>query len=152
MSRVTVLSDLYQPKKTIFAQVEYFLPAQTSAQKESTKGDAIWNQVRDCDALIHVIRNFGGYGLEVPTPKADHSAVEQELILTDLVSVEKRIERLGLDKQRGKKINPEELSLLKECLKLLEDEKPLRIDPGHFILPPAERLHLSFSQAASDPL
>jgi hypothetical protein len=128
-SRVNVLSDMYQPKKTIFAQVEYFLPAQAASTKESAKGDALWNQVRDCDALIHVIRNFGGYGLEAPTPKANSSAMEQEMILTDLVSVEKRIERLGLDKQRGKKINPEELSLLKECLKILEDEKPLRVNP-----------------------
>lgn len=128
-NRVTVLSDMYQPKKTIFAQVEYFLPAKTASQKESAKGDALWNQVRDCDALIHVIRNFGGYGLDAPTPKADHLAIEQEMIITDLVSVEKRIERLDLDKQRGKKTNPEELSLLKECLKLLETEQPLRENP-----------------------
>lgn len=127
--RVTVLSNMYQPKKTIFAQVEYFLPAQTTPQKEGAKGEALWNQVRDCDALIHVIRNFGGYGLEAPMPKADHLALEQEMILTDQVSVEKRIERLGLDKQRGKKTNPEELSLLKECLKILEAEKPLRTNP-----------------------
>jgi hypothetical protein len=120
---------MYQPKKTIFAQVEYFLPAKTASQKESAKGDALWNQVRDCDALIHVIRNFGGYGLEAPTPQADHSAIEQEMIITDLVSVEKRIERLDLDKQRGKKTHPEELSLLKECLKLLEAETPLRESP-----------------------
>jgi ribosome-binding ATPase len=128
-NRVTLLSEMYQPKKTIYAQVEYFLPAKTASQKESAKGDALWNQVRDCDALIHVIRNFGGYGLEAPTPKADHSAIEQEMILTDLVSVEKRIERLDLDKQRGKKTNPEELSLLKDCLKLLEAEQPLRESP-----------------------
>jgi ribosome-binding ATPase len=127
--RVTVLSEMYQPKKTIFAQVEYFLPAKTASQKESAKGDALWNQVRDCDALIHVIRNFGGYGLEAPTPMADHLAIAQEMIITDLVSVEKRIERLDLDKQRGKKTNPEELSLLKECLKLLEAETPLRENP-----------------------
>lgn len=128
-SRVNILSDMYQPKKTIFAQVEYFLPGQAPSQKENTKGEAVWNQVRDCDALIHVIRNFGGYGLEAPTPQADHAALEQEMIITDLVSVEKRIERVGLDKQRGKKINPEELSLLRECLTILEDEKPLRVNP-----------------------
>ncbi|MDX9788302.1 MAG: DUF933 domain-containing protein [Desulfobacterales bacterium] len=134
-SRVDVLSKMYQPRKTIFAQVEYFLPAKTAQQKESGKGDALWNQVRDCDALIHVIRNFSGYGLEAPTPAADHSTIEQDMILTDLVSVEKRLERLGLDKQRGKKTNPEELSLLNECLKLLESEKPLRINPVFASLP-----------------
>lgn len=128
-NRVDVLSRMYQPRKTIYAQVEYFLPAKPAQQKEAGKGDALWNPVRDCDALIHVIRNFGGYGLDAPTPTQDHLAIEQDMILTDLVSVEKRLERLAQDKQRGKKTNPEEVSLLNDCMKLLESEKPLRDNP-----------------------
>jgi ribosome-binding ATPase len=128
-NRVDVLSDMYHPRKTIYAQVEYFLPAKSAPQKDGGKSDSLWNPVRDCDALIHVIRNFSGYGTEPPTPKADYLAIEQDMILTDLVSVEKRIERVNLDKQRGKKINPEEISLLKECMRILEDEKPLRTNP-----------------------
>lgn len=128
-NRVDVLSELYKPRKTIYAQVEYFLPAKTGNQKESGKGESMWNQVRDCDALLHVIRNFGAYGLAAPTAREDHVAVEQELIITDLVSVEKRLERLAQDKQRGKKTNPEEPALLKSCQSILEAEKPLRSDP-----------------------
>ena len=66
-NRVDVLSDMYKPKRTIYAQVEYFLP-DVLRQKKDQK---VWVQVRDCDALIHVVRNFGGYGFENPTPFLD---------------------------------------------------------------------------------
>ncbi len=127
--RVDVLSDMYKPKKTIYAQVEYFLPGMAGRSKEKKMDQNIWTQVRDCDALIHVVRNFGGYGLEAPTPYNDFLELDQELILADLVVVEKRLERLELDKRRGKKIDPEEMALLNKCLKDLENEIPLRKFP-----------------------
>lgn len=120
--RVDVLSNMHKPKKTVYAQVEYFLPRLTDHQKEQN----IWALIRDCDALIHVIRNFGGYGLVEPSPYNDFLKIEEELILSDLVTVEKRLERLDLDKKRGKEIDQEELSLLNECLNNLENEIPLR--------------------------
>ena len=48
------------------------------------------------------------------------------MIFTDLLVVEKRLERLALDQKRGKKTDPEELRLLNECKKMLEQEEPLR--------------------------
>lgn len=123
--RVDILSKMYKPRKTIFAQVEYFLPG-----RKSTKNDPnAWNDVRDCDALIHVVRNFKGFGAEAPNPGADILALDQEMIFADLVVVEKRLERIELDKKRGKNINPEEAALLQKCLEILNSEKPLRIDP-----------------------
>jgi len=126
--RVDILSDMYHPKKTIYAQVEYFLPGKLG-QKEKGREQSIWTQARDCDALIHVVRNFGGYGLPDPNPAGDVTALDQELIISDLVVVEKRLERIELDRKRGKTVNPEELALLKECLKHLEEEIPLRKFP-----------------------
>lgn len=126
-SRIDVLSDIYKPKKTIFAQVEYFLPG---AKGDPEKGDqATWTPVRDADALIHVVRNFSGYGFEAPTLPADFLTIEQDLILTDQVSVEKRLERLALERKRGRSIHPEEPGLLERCLKILENETPLRRVP-----------------------
>ena len=123
--RVDILSRMYNPRKTIFAQVEYFLPG-----RKSTKNDPnAWNDVRDCDALIHVVRNFKGFGMEGPNPGADILALDQEMIFADLVVVEKRLERIELDKKRGKNINPEEATLLQKCLELLNSEKPLRNEP-----------------------
>jgi GTP-binding protein YchF len=123
--RLDVLSNMYKPPKTIYAQVEYFLP-DVLRQKKDQK---IWTQVRDCDALIHVVRNFGGYGFETPTPYQDFQAIDQELILSDLVVIEKKLEHMGLDKKRGKKADPEEFSLLHQCLEVLEKETPLRNFP-----------------------
>lgn len=123
--RVAVLSKMYEPKRTIYARVEYFLPG-TMRQKRDQK---IWNQVRDSDALIHVIRNFGVYGLEKPKPYHDFQAMDQELILADLVVVEKKLENIELDRRRDKKTSTEELSLLNQCLKNLENEIPLRRFP-----------------------
>lgn len=128
-TRIDVLSDMYQPKKTTYAQVEYFLPGKTSQQPSGSKTESTWTQARDCDALIHVVRNFSAYGSEAPTPEKDLLALDQELIISDLVVVEKRLERIAADTQRGKKVSPKEKPLLQGCLKLLEDEKPLRSDP-----------------------
>jgi len=121
--RVDILSQMYQPKKTTYAQVEYFLPAHPSGQKRDQN---LWTPVRDCDALIHVIRNFTEYGMDPPNPTEDLFSLNQELILADLIVAEKRMERIDLDSRRGKAIDAEELSLLQQCRQHLEDEIPLR--------------------------
>jgi len=122
--RVDILSTMYNPKKTIYAQVVYLLPGMQSHNK-----DNVWNQVRDCDALIHVIRNFSGYGFEAQKPRDDFFSLEQEMIFADLVVVEKRLERIELEKKRHRKIDQEELDLLAECQKNLENEISLRKNP-----------------------
>jgi hypothetical protein len=119
-ARVDALSRMYEPEKTIFAQVEYLLPGQGSQKRESP-----WLPVKDCDALIHVVRNHG----PDRAPGQDLLAVEQELILADLVQAEKRLERIDADLRRGKKQNAEEHQLLVECKALLEAETPLRRRP-----------------------
>lgn len=121
--RVDVLSQMYQPKKTTYAQVEYFLPARTSGQKRDQN---VWTPVRDCDALILVVRNFTEYGMNPPNPSEDFTSINQELILSDLIVSEKRMERIELDSKRGKAIDAEELSMLQQCRKHLEEEIPLR--------------------------
>lgn len=125
--RVDFLSGLYKPKKTTYAQVEYLLPALSSAHSPSES--QIWNQVRVCDGLIHVVRNFLGTGGVSPSSESDFRQVEEEMILSDLGVAEKRIERMDLDGRRGMKPNEEEQRLLRLCKELLEKGKPLRTDP-----------------------
>ncbi len=125
-SRIDVLSRMYEPQKTIYAQVEYFLPGTARAKKDQAADQSIWTATRDCDALIHVLRNHAAAGSEAPSPMEDFRHLEQELILTDLVVVEKRLERLELDHRRGKKMDPEEHSLLIDCRRNLENEISLR--------------------------
>ena len=125
-SRIDILSEMYRPQKTIYAQVEYFLPGTGSANKTQAKEQSVWAATRECDALIHVVRNHTGAGFEKATPYEDFRNIEQELILADLVLVEKRLERIELDHKRGKKTDPREHTLLIEGRKNLEDEIPLR--------------------------
>jgi GTP-binding protein YchF len=124
--RVDALKHMFNPQKTIYARVEYFLPG----LKKDSPGDAsVWTAARDCDALLHVIRNHCAYGFEKPSPTEDFIHLDQELILADLVVAEKRLERIRLDHQRGKKMDPEEHDLLAACCDCLEAEIPLRNRP-----------------------
>ena len=120
-SRVDVLSKMYNPKKTIFAQVEYYLPG-----KMETKREQIWNQVRDCDALIHVVRNFEAYDDQNIDLLKDFKALDQELIFADLMVAEKKLEFFKTEKKRGRKFDEEEYEKLEACHKMLEDEIPIR--------------------------
>jgi len=124
--RVDALSQMYRPMKTTYAQVEYFLPG---FRKDSLKDQSIWTSVRNCDALLHVVRNHAAYGFEKSTPAEDFIKLDQEFILSDLVVVEKRIERIEMDHKRGKKMDAEEHELLMACRLCLEDEIPLRKKP-----------------------
>ncbi len=127
--RVDILSDMYKPRKTVFAQVEYFLPGRVTQSAEVSKMQNPLTRVRDCDALIHVVKNFSIYGGETPTPTEDWRCLDQELILADLIVVEKRLERIEQEKKRNRKTVPQELKLLEECYQHLENETPLRQYP-----------------------
>ena len=127
--RVDRLSELYAPQKTIYAQVEYLLPGRVDGgEQDSAKAAANWLRAKECDALIQVVRNFTPYGLAEPDPNNDIRQLEEELILADLMVVEKRAERLAKDQKRGKKANPEEWVLIQRCLELLNNGTPLRED------------------------
>ena len=124
--RVDRLNDLYKLSKTIYVQVEYYLPGTKSGDARDPN---LWSAARDCDALIHVVRNHIGFGFEQKTPLQDFMKLDQELILSDLIVAQKRLERIELDHGRGKKMNPEEHSLLADCIHNLENEIPLRKFP-----------------------
>jgi GTP-binding protein YchF len=128
-ARLDVLARLFEPKKTTYATVEYVdMP---SISKESLRDPSYLASLRVVDAFAHVLRLFADE--TVPhekgsvDPRRDLEDVETELILSDLVVVEKRLERL--DKDRKKIKNPEldrEFELLQKCKTALEDNKPLR--------------------------
>jgi ribosome-binding ATPase YchF (GTP1/OBG family) len=84
--------------------------------------------VRVCDALIHVVRNFNSPGGVKPSLEEDFRRIEDEMILSDLLVVEKRIERIDADSKKGKKPDEEERDLLLAGKALLEESRPLRSD------------------------
>jgi GTP-binding protein YchF len=127
--RLDALAKLFEPKKTTYATVEYVdMPA---ISKESLRDPSYLASLRVVDAFAHVLRLFEDE--TVPhekgsvDPARDLEDVEMELILSDLVVVEKRLERL--DKDRKKVKNPEldrEFELLQRCKTTLEENRPLR--------------------------
>lgn len=130
--RVDVLKRIYKPQKTTFAQVEFCLPQRPASAKIET---GYVSQMRECDALVYVVRNFGGYGFETPHPARDFHTMLQELILADLVVIEKRLERIALDQKRGKKPDQTEARLLDECRQHLEAERSLSKNPDLALAP-----------------
>ena len=127
--RVDFLTDMYQPKKTTYAKIEYLLPPEIGSSGGAGFEGIFWNQARTCDAFLHVVRNFEGSTGAPPTPEQDFRKLEEEMILNDLVVAEKKIERIELDKKRGKMPQGEESSLIMSCRQLLEQGTPLRNVP-----------------------
>ena len=127
--RIDKLSAMYKPKKTIFAQVEYFLPGLGGGAQKKAEDESIWNSVRACDALIHVVRNFRAEGLTPAAAPDDFAKLDHEMIFSDLMTLSKRLERINADKDRGKKIDPAELAIIEQLVKHLETDQPLRRVP-----------------------
>jgi len=126
--RVDYLREIYKPKKTIYSQVEYLLPPKIvdSDHVKREKENIVFNAVRTCDGLIHVVKNFQVFGGPPPTPEEDFFKLESEMMLSDLMVAEKRIERIKSDEKKGKEITIQELSLLERCRDILSEERPLR--------------------------
>ncbi|MDR0881021.1 MAG: YchF family ATPase [Candidatus Adiutrix sp.] len=124
--RLDRLSAVFQPQKHTLARVEFFLPHPPGLPQEALK--ASLEKVRDTDVLLLVLRNFPLAGAPAPDPAGDLAKIESELILSDYLVVEKRLERLAEERKRGKKNDPEELELLGRAQAELEANRPLRLD------------------------
>jgi ribosome-binding ATPase len=127
--RIDTLSAMYKPKKTTYAVIDYFLPGMGVSMDDKSREQSVWNKVRDCDALIHVIRNFEGAGFGPPDPAADFRKLDEELSFADLVVADKRLERLDADLKKNRKIDTAEYELVKDCRSVLDGGQPLRKHP-----------------------
>ena len=128
-ARLAELARLFEPPKVTHATVEYVdMP---SVSKESLRDPSYLASLRVVDAFAHVLRLFED--ATVPhekgsiDPVRDLEDVEMELILSDLVVIEKRLDRLEKDRKKIK--SPEldhEFELLEKCKATLEQNHPLR--------------------------
>jgi GTP-binding protein YchF len=126
--RVAKLAEVFKPKKTTYATVEYVDIG--GLQKDREKNSASFVPLREADALAHVVRLFENPAVSHDGPldaMRDIENVEIELMLTDLEQASKRMERLEKDlKKRKETLLETELQLLTRCRQALESEKPLR--------------------------
>jgi len=128
-ARLDALAKLFDPPKITHAVIEYL--DYPSISKEVLRNPSYLAGLRVADSLAHVVRHFASD--TVPHEKGtvdavrDINDVEMELCLSDLVVVEKRIERLEKDIKKGR--TPElvhELELMQRCHAKLESGEPLR--------------------------
>ncbi len=126
--RLDKLSALYSPKKTTYASVEYVDVA--AIGQEALKETAFLTNLRNVDALIHVLRVFENDSVPhegAIDPVRDARSVEFDLMLSDLTQVEKRLERVERDMKKGRTSELErEQALLLRSKDSLEKEIPLR--------------------------
>jgi GTP-binding protein YchF len=129
--RIDFLSELYRPKKTTYAQIEFVDVAGLAASRDGrgSGSSKFLQDARSCDALVHVLRAFEHDTVIHPEmtldPARDLETVETELLFSDLEMAEKRIERL----KTGKKLTPEnqaELARMERCYQWMEQGGSMR--------------------------
>ncbi len=130
--RLTILSNMYNPKKTTPAVCEFTDIA--GLVKGASKGEGLGNQflgnIRNCDAILEVVRCFNDSNVAHVEggidPVRDAEIINLELILSDLEQVQKRIPKI--EKKAQSKIDdaPIEYALLKKIEYQLLNELPVR--------------------------
>lgn len=129
--RLEVLAKLYGSEKILPATVTFVDIAGLVAG--ASKGEGLGNKflanIRQCDAIVHVVRAFENNAIlrhdEAPVnPKADIDIINTELILADIQTIENRLPRL----QKEAKARPaarEEVAYLQTLLEQLRSGVPL---------------------------
>lgn len=133
--RVNKLSAMFKPKKTIYTQVVYadIAGLEEGSGKSGFSGPLL-NQLAQMDGFIHVVRAFENANVAHPNgsvnPARDASAIETDLLLQDLVAVERKLERLADDLRKGglkdKTAAQREQALFQKLHETLSAETPLR--------------------------
>ena len=132
-ARVDRLSEMFQPKKTIYAKVTYADIAGLEAGKGAISG-ALLNQLSQMDGFLHVVRCFEEPSIPHPAgsvdPLRDILSMDSELLLNDLIAVERKLERLAEERRKGggrdKATIDREIELFERFNQALSEEIPLR--------------------------
>jgi GTP-binding protein YchF len=125
-NRIDRLSQLYQPKKTTLAVIQFVESAAADPGARGGRKTDAFASVRNCDALLIVVRAFEEPGGDAADPERDRLSLEADLILNDLAIVESRIEKLEKELRIGKKDGEREHRLLKRCHERLESGEAMR--------------------------
>ncbi len=132
--RLDRLTEIFEPEKKTPAGVEYmdFAGLQVSEEGKQGFSNQFLATARTSDALLVVVRAFRDssvpHPLKTVDPVRDLRAVETEFVLSDLVLIENRMDRLAKEmKSRKNDKDIREMKVLTACRAQLEAEKPLRL-------------------------
>jgi len=133
--RVDKLSEMYKPRKTTYTQVTYVDVGglEKGVGEGGLKGQ-FRNELAQVDGFVHVVRAFQDENVPHPyetvDPKRDIEILDGEFLLTDLVTVESRIEKLEAELRRkgrtAEKAVTDEMEVMTRLKNQLEAEQPLR--------------------------
>lgn len=131
-TRLDMLSQLVQPQRVVPTQIEIVDIA--GLVRGASKGEGLGNKflanIREVDAIIHVIRCFEDENIlreeGAINPIGDKEIIDTELQLKDLEGIEKKIARVEKLAKSGDTKSKEELELLKRCQSHLEQGKNIR--------------------------
>lgn len=130
-SRLDVLAEMYNPEKYTPAVVEFVDIA--GLVKGASKGEGLGNKflshIREVDAIVHVVRVFESADIihveGSVDPVRDIETIELELILSDMETIEKRLDR-ARKLLKGDKKYEKEIVFLERLQKELSEEKAAR--------------------------
>ncbi len=130
--RLDRLSEIWNPKKTTPATIRYVDVAgvERAAGREGLSGEAL-THLKNTDALLVVVRAFDSDEVPHPAgsvdPLRDLQELDGEFLLSDLIIVENRLERIARQmKGKADRDLVLEKELLERCREVLEADRPLR--------------------------
>jgi GTP-binding protein YchF len=122
--RVDRLSEIFTPRKTVYATFEV---VDLAGIDKGQHAGLDTREFRDADALLHVVRAFPEETRGAPDPGRDVADLETELILADMEVVERRLERLEASiRKRRTETEVKEQEVLRRLETELAGETPLR--------------------------
>jgi len=142
--RLLAVAEVVQPEKVTGSVIKFVDIA--GLVRGASKGEGLGNQflaqIREVDAVVHLIRafrdpNVGSVEGDVD-PLRDLEVVETELALADLQTLENRMEKVSRMLKTGDRKYREQMEVLEEAHDHLNNGRIAALDPGKF--PPDLRL------------
>ena len=157
--RLDALSALYRPKKTVAAKVTYAdiggIARKAKEPAHESLPAPLLHLLSQMDGLLQVVRAFEDPNVAHPAgsvdPARDLAALQSEFLLNDMVVVERRLQKLGEERQRGGRDRgavEREAALFESLSSTLEAGQPLR---GLDLKPDEERLLAGFGLITLKP-
>lgn len=132
-ARLQPLADIFHPKKTTYTTVEFVDVAgmgqnvQTAKEKREGLSAEFLGHIRNADAFAIVLRTFANSNVphiyDSIDPNRDLDSLNSEFVLTDLATVEKRLDRTTKAAKSGDKKYQQEMELLRRLQEALNELK-----------------------------
>ena len=134
-ARLAALAAIVKPAQIVPARIGFVDIA--GLVRGASKGEGLGNQflgnIREVDAVAHVVRCFAGTEITHVEgrvdPVADAETVNTELMIADLTSLERRVAPLKKRSQTGDKEAKADVALMEAAIDLLSIGKPARLVP-----------------------